>query len=176
MSLQDYLTSYFKKAFGIEKMRFEWSYNLFDACQRHSSQDERVTMFLSILNGDTEEEVYYEQLRELARMHNHFVEVEKGALPDGGEGDLLGVLSRAQFEQALQNMYKHKDPEVIKHVAQVAYNELQIGEADTLEYRGLFMEDEEGRTGPFLDQVINILKKDRLDYLENIVNILTEKW
>ena len=49
--MADFLYSYLKRRFALEQMVVEWGYNLHDACQRYS-HDENIGLFWRVLNGD----------------------------------------------------------------------------------------------------------------------------
>lgn len=51
-----------------------------------------------------------------------------------------------------------------------------IGHNTSLDYKQLFMEDEEGRTGPFLEAVIEHFKQQRLLSVAKIKDTLTMMW
>ncbi len=101
------------------------------------------------------------------------------AVPGGVEGSLAsgqetrGILTRVQFEQSLRSAFPALSDAQITLLIQLGAHELQLTEQDNLvEYRTLFMEDEEGKTGPFLEAVLEYLKKRRMDHVERVVKAL----
>ena len=50
-SLAKFLHFYLERRFGLEKMILEWGYNLHDACQRYS-HDEQIGLFWRILTNE----------------------------------------------------------------------------------------------------------------------------
>jgi hypothetical protein len=52
--LADFVHGYLKRRFAMEQMVVEWGYNLHDACQRYS-HDENIGLFWNILSEEVRE-------------------------------------------------------------------------------------------------------------------------
>ena len=113
-------------------------------------------------------------------MHAQCENIEKGGAetlsgPNSASSgqEIRGVLNRTQFDQALRSAFPALDDVGISKMVELAVQELELSENDMLiEYKTLFMEDEEGRTGPFLEAILDYLKGRRLDYVERFIQTL----
>ncbi|XP_064611191.1 translin-associated factor X-interacting protein 1-like isoform X2 [Liolophura sinensis] len=163
-SLAEFLYTYLTRKFGLEQMVVEWGYNLHDALQRYS-HDESLGLFWGVLTGEVDEEVYHSQLQIMANLVNHLtkVDVEKGN---------PGKLSREEFQQVLKEFFPQIPEDRLTRLMKAVDIELETKEADELEYKNLFMEDDEGKTGPFLEEVKKYTDDQKEEYVDNIISAL----
>ena len=49
--MSEFLDTYLQRRFAMDQMRIEWGYNLHDACQRFS-HDENIGQFWGVLEGN----------------------------------------------------------------------------------------------------------------------------
>lgn len=160
--LGEFLYQYLNRRFGVENMIIEWGYNLYDACGRYT-HDPRVGLFYGILQKEIDEAVYHDQLVMLEKLYNAFTKVDLAA---GNQGSL----SRADFEQCLRSFFPLKDDESIEVLMKACEQE---SPGENVQYKNLFTEDEEGRSGPFVDRIREQEKLEKTMYVKEIENALT---
>lgn len=164
--MQDFLYEYLSRRFSIEQMRVEWGYNLEDACTRYA-HDEMIGLFQGVLSNEVDEEVYHgmmEQIEQLLSAYNK-IDLEKGN---------PGKITKEELRQGLKEIYPTIDPETIVAIISAAEIELDAKDTDEIDYQEMFKEDDEGRTGPFLDEVRKWMKQEKLNYVEDIKLQLTD--
>lgn len=160
-SMTKFLYSYLKRRFPFEQMVVEWGYNLHDACQRYA-HDDTIGLFWKVLSEEGDEEVFHTQLQ---LIHNLLTEMTK---KDADQGN-MGRLDRATFQSGLHSMLPGLDEESAQAMIRAAETELDISpEVLELDYKDLFTEDDEGKTGPFLDEVKKFVKQQREAYVADI--------
>ncbi|KAL4234843.1 Translin-associated factor X-interacting protein 1 [Mactra antiquata] len=158
--MADFLYTYLQRRFGLEQMIIEWGYNLHDACQRYT-HDEHVGMFSGVLTGEIEEDIYHNQLQLIQRLMNHLTTID---MDKGNQGKL----NKADFRQGLADYLVGVDADTLNSMMRAAESEMDDKEAEDIEYKNLFMEDDEGRTGPFLDEVRKWDNEERIKYVDEI--------
>lgn len=156
--MSDFLNDYLKRRFSLETMVTEWGYNLHDACQRYS-QDEIIGLFWKVLNDEADEEIFHNQLLTIHSLMTHMV---GEAAPE--------VLSREQFQTALTGYF----PNLTDPAAMMKAVDLELGGTDMqeIDYKSLFTEDDEGKTGEFLNEVKKFVKEEKERYVSDIKEIL----
>lgn len=159
--LGEFLYQYLQRRFGVENMIIEWGYNLHDACARYT-HDPRIELFHGILQKEIDEAVYHDQLVALEKLFNALTKLDLAA---GNQG----YLSRADFEQCLRSFYPLKDDESIEALTKACEQE---SPGENVQYKNLFTEDEEGRSGPFIDRVREQEKLEKTTYIKDIENAL----
>ncbi|XP_068693975.1 translin-associated factor X-interacting protein 1-like [Montipora foliosa] len=159
--LGEFLYQYLQRRFGVENMIIEWGYNLYDACARYS-HDARIGLFYGILQKEIDEAVYHDQLVTLEKLYNALTKMD---LAGGNQG----YLSRADLEQCLRSFYPLKDDESIETLMRACEQE---SPGENVQYKNLFTEDEEGRSGPFVDKVREQEKLEKAMYIKDIENAL----
>lgn len=164
--MADFLYEYLSRRFAMEQMRIEWGYNLEDACTRYA-HDEMIGLFRAVLSNETDEEVYHgtmEQIEELMTAFNK-IDLNKGN---------SGKITKEELRQGLKEVFPLIDPESIVAVITAAEVELDAKDTDEVNYQEMFKEDDEGRTGPFLDEVRKWMKQDKMNYVEDIKQQLVD--
>ncbi|XP_074645033.1 translin-associated factor X-interacting protein 1-like [Tubulanus polymorphus] len=159
-SMPDFVAQYLKRIFGLEQMVIEWGYNLHDACERYA-HDERLGTFYGILTGDVDEEVYHSQVNMMSQLADHLKKTDN---ENGGQN----FLTKDNFKTALQQFFPDTNEETVTAFIQAAEQELDAKEMENIEYLNLFMVDDEGRTGLFLDEIKKQLRQDRMNYIDEI--------
>ncbi|XP_031561984.1 translin-associated factor X-interacting protein 1-like [Actinia tenebrosa] len=159
--LGDFLYVYLQRRFGVENMIIEWGYNLYDACNRYN-HDPRIGLFYGILQKEIDEAVYHDQLVMLEKLYNSLT---KADLASGNQGSL----SRSDMEQCLRAFFPLKDDDSIEALLKAAEQE---SPGETIQYKNLFTEDEEGRAGPFVDKTREQDKLEQALYVKEITTAL----
>ncbi|XP_077993673.1 translin-associated factor X-interacting protein 1-like [Glandiceps talaboti] len=159
--MQDFLYDYLLRRFGMEEMVIEWGYNLLDAVQRFES-DDRIGLFHGILTGQIDEEIYHSQMQTLAKLIQALTKAD-------AEAGNQGTLSKADFEKVLTEFFHLKSEETVAGLVTTATEELKLEEgSETINYQDLFTEDDEGRSGPFINKIREQDKEERLQYIDDI--------
>lgn len=164
--MQDFLYEYLSRRFSMEQMRIEWGYNLEDACTRYA-HDEMIGLFQGVLSGEIDEEVYHgtmEQIEQLMATYNK-IDFDKGN---------PGKVTKDELRQGLKEVFPTIDPEMIVAIITAAEVELDARDKDEVEYQEMFKEDDEGRTGPFLDEVRKWIKQEKNNYAEDVKQQLSD--
>ncbi|KAF6034731.1 TSNAXIP1 [Bugula neritina] len=162
-----FLVQYLNTKFPLHQMVVEWCYNIHDSCQRYS-HDERIAMFLGILTDEIDEEVYYGQLNLMSRLLGYFRQI-------AADEENPNVLSRDMFKLALSDFFEDKDEADIEQLVRAAEQESNITEAnESFTYANLFIEDEEGKFGAFVDEVKRQLEKEK-NYVSDIMKEVDTK-
>ncbi|KAK2189473.1 hypothetical protein NP493_106g07058 [Ridgeia piscesae] len=160
VKLADFLHTYLERRFSLPQMVAEWAYNLNDACMRYS-HDEAINMFASILNDEMDEVIYHNQLDGVTKLLGHLTKLDV-------ENGNPGTLNKLEFQEALGQYFPDKSQEDVIVLLGAAEKELEAKDIDDLEYKNLFMEDDEGKTGPFLMELKKQWKLERHAYIDDI--------
>lgn len=158
--MADFLYTYLQRRFGLEQMITEWGYNLHDACQKYS-HDEHIGLFSGVLTEEIDEEVYHSQLQLIQKLLNHLTNIDL----DKGN---TNKLSKADFREGLSTFLVGVDADTLNALMRAAESEMDDKDSDMVEYKNFFMEDDEGRTGPFLDEIRKWEKQERMKFVEEI--------
>ncbi|XP_052229726.1 translin-associated factor X-interacting protein 1-like isoform X2 [Dreissena polymorpha] len=162
----NFLYTYLQRRFGLEQMIVEWGYNLHDACQRYS-HDEHIGLFSGVLTEEIDEEIYHHQLQLIQKLMNHLTTM------DANKGN-VGKLSKADFREGLASYLSGVEANTLNSMMRAAESEMDNKDLDEIEYKNLFMEDDEGRTGPFLDEIRKWDNQQRAAYVDEIKTNLKE--
>lgn len=159
-SMADFLDTYLSRRFAMEQMKVEWAYNLHDACQKYSS-DELVGLFWGVLENNVDEEIYHDQMTKIEQLLNQLtsIDVEKGN---------PGKITKNELISGIQTVLPNVDEESMAALVKGAELELDAQNVEEIDYKEMFKEDDEGRFGPFLDEVLKWMKQDRLNFGEEV--------
>lgn len=158
--MSDFLYTYLKRRFSLDQMIIEWGYNLHDACIRYA-HDEQIGLFSGVLTEEIDEEIYHHQLQVIQKLMNHLTSIDM----DKGN---KGKLTKADFREGLATYLLGIEADSLNTMMRAAESEMDNKDVDEIEYKNLFMEDDEGRTGPFLDEVRKWETKERMKYVDEI--------
>ncbi len=75
----------------------------------------------------------------------------------------------------MKEVFKHKNNDDIEALTKAAEEELDLKKDARIEYKVIMSEDDEGKTGLFLNTLKKQIAKDRLNYARDIKNLLVEK-
>jgi len=156
--MSEFLHEYLQKRFSLGTMVTEWAYNLHDACQRYA-QDDSIQLFWKVLNDEADEEIWHTQLLTIHSLMTAMM----------GEGE-PETLTREQFQTALTSYF----PALSDPSAMMRAVDLELGGTDIqdIDYKSLFTEDDEGKTGEFLNEVKKFVKEEKERYVDDIKEIL----
>ena len=169
MKLTDHVFGYLEKRFDGTAVAKEVSDNLNDACVRYRRNYD-INLFWRILTGQTEENVYHHEMREYARILQFFLRLSS---PSQARSTRFR-LTWPEFTVALRQLYPNRTNEQIAMLTRSAERELRTSsdDPDGLDFLQLFMEDDEGRVGEFLQAVREQRQLDRDEYVERIKHVL----
>lgn len=96
VEMPDFFYQYLLKEYGVPTAIAEVAYNLLDACKRYS-YDADVELFLKVMNGTLDDDVYDDQMQMLKNVREGIRKVsedEKGKAKKGkpSKPDILGVI------------------------------------------------------------------------------------
>ncbi|ODM96566.1 Translin-associated factor X-interacting protein 1 [Orchesella cincta] len=170
-SFADFVALYFENMYADVEQRMEWSYNLIECCKRFS-RDYRLTLFLNILQGKSDENVYYTTRTELFRVRNTFL--QKSA----DENMTKGMLNSNQFVEALELTFPNKleqDVQAIVRVTNKLNAELnQYAGADLSTYHVTQLIDvrDDGFRGAFVSELVKQFEVSRQTFIDQIIEAL----
>nr|XP_014342028.1 PREDICTED: translin-associated factor X-interacting protein 1 [Latimeria chalumnae] len=154
-SFPDFFHSFLQKKFPESTV--EWAYNIYEGCKVHR-EDEFIYLFYCILTGKLDEEIYHGQIQLISNLLTEF------AIADSSE---LGTFTCEEFSQTLRTVFPLKTPEQIQKLVEAAA--LQLGSIqDTVNYKALFMEDEEGKSGVFPTVLRHQQIEEKQAYLQDL--------
>jgi len=159
--MTDYLYKYLKQNFSVENMVVEWGYNLHDAMMRYST-DRNISIFSGVLNGELDEDIYYENLSFLEGLYRLFATAD---------GDNKGGLNKEDFQNCISGYFPNMSSEDQLSIIKAAEDEL--GTTDTsIMYSNLFNVDDGGNMGPFVSHIQELSRLDKEKYLNEITTYL----
>lgn len=161
--MSDFMYDYLRQTFGLEEMAIEWAYNLQQSIQRFSNTDDRIQLFWNVLRGTADEE-----------LHHGFLERVSLLLSALAKADVeqTGMISKEDFTAVLTgfSLFRVKESEAILSLVQAAENELGCKEEEPMSYQNLFMQDSEGQTGPFLEELRKQTEQERMQFVQEIID------
>uniref|UniRef100_A0A7S3G9G2 Translin-associated factor X-interacting protein 1 N-terminal domain-containing protein n=1 Tax=Palpitomonas bilix TaxID=652834 RepID=A0A7S3G9G2_9EUKA len=163
-NLSQFFFKYLKGRFGMQTMVADWGYNMLYALKKYS-YDADCELFLKILIGELDEDVYIEQMSMLDRVSDAF---RKADLSDGGS--VTGLLSRFDIERVLREQFPLKSNEQFEEIIESMQQD-QPGEG-MVKYAALFEEDREGNQGEFAECIRDQFIQEREDYLKELEECL----
>ena len=117
-----------------------------------------------------DEEVYHDQMNKIELLLSQLtnVDIEKGNTEKLSSDDVRTVL---------RSIFPAIEDEALIAMVKAAHLELQSGEGpkegaegeeQLIEYKELFKEDDEGGTGPFLEEVVKHLQLEKMSFVDSI--------
>lgn len=161
--MTDFLFDFFNtKLNGNEELAAEFSYSLFDCCERNK-EEAPVAFLWHVLNGSGNEEFYYHHMDVIKEL---MLTLQKS------DPEQTGCVTPIDFMGALIAAYPLKDEKGCGDLQQACFDELKENkDSAMLKYMDLFTEDEEGNTGPFL----NLLRDQTNAEIEKYVGDLQQQ-
>lgn len=128
--VDEYFDNYLTLKYGRERGRVEWVYNLMFGIKRYS-YDPDCQSFLSILNGEIPEVVYFAQKKLLARL----LQILEKADKENHGGRMWNTLSRTEFNETVEAQFKLKTEEEKKTLRRALIQDQPMPD---IRYRELF--------------------------------------
>ncbi|XP_075433249.1 translin-associated factor X-interacting protein 1 isoform X3 [Ascaphus truei] len=160
--LSEFFLTYLQKRFGDSAI--EWSYGVHETCKVHITND-RMYLFYNILMGQVDEEVYHALIHAYSHLLSELV---------NADGANSGLLSREQFSLQLRNAFPLKSADEFRELLGIAESQIKTDD-DSIPYKSLFTEDEEGTPSSFLAALTNQFAEEKREYLKELGNKLGNK-
>ncbi|XP_053255703.1 translin-associated factor X-interacting protein 1 isoform X1 [Podarcis raffonei] len=155
-SLPEFFLNFFQKRYG-DAPGFDWTYSVYENIKLYKS-NEAMSLFHQILTGELDEAVYHSHLQDLANL------VREVTAADTAN---TGQLTRDEFIPALRAAFPLKTEESIQELIVAAGYKPEYPET-SLSYKLLFIEDEEGKTEPFVRKLKKQYVNEKRDYIREI--------
>eukprot|EP00002_Diphylleia_rotans_P031244 TRINITY_DN6482_c0_g1_i5.p1 TRINITY_DN6482_c0_g1~~TRINITY_DN6482_c0_g1_i5.p1 ORF type:complete len:626 (+),score=140.88 TRINITY_DN6482_c0_g1_i5:1094-2971(+) len=162
----EFMYLHLHKKFGIQSMVAEWGYSLLDALHRHD-YDSDCEIFNMILSGQVGEDVFFDQIRVVDKVHKTFAKHDF----DSNGGKPTGILSKTDVRQLLRKLFPLKSDEEYT----MLYKALD-GENPTtsVEYDRLFIEGRESEQVTFVEELRDQHFKERNVYIKELEDAVRE--
>ncbi|XP_073515496.1 translin-associated factor X-interacting protein 1 [Phyllobates terribilis] len=158
-SLPEFMINYLQRKFG--EAAFTWSYSLNQTC-RIQLINEQIHSFYRVLMGQMDEDLY------CAWFHGHKPLQKELAAADSSND---GSVTQEQFRLQLRKAFPSKSSAEIQELMDAAESQLKP-EDETIPYKSLFSEDEEGNPSAFIGVLRDQFSAERKKYLKELRNIL----
>nr|XP_028595568.1 translin-associated factor X-interacting protein 1 isoform X3 [Podarcis muralis] len=155
-SFPEFFLNFFQKRYG-DAPAFDWTYSVYENIKLYKS-NEAMSLFHQILTGELDEAVYHSHLQELANV------VREVTVADTAN---TGELTRDEFILAVRAAFPLKTEESIQELVVAAGYKPEYPET-SLSYKLLFIEDEEGKTEPFVRKLKKQYVNEKRDYIREI--------
>ncbi|XP_062860182.1 translin-associated factor X-interacting protein 1 isoform X2 [Trichomycterus rosablanca] len=142
----------------------EWAYSLMDGIKRYQ-KDDFIGLFYDILTGRVDESVYRGQTNLLSHLLKVLIK---------GDSTESGLLTAAQFSEALRAAFPLKEEKAIEELVQAAQTELKPSEGN-IAYQRLYTADTDGKHGEFLALVKMQALSERHQYISQLRGQLEDK-
>ncbi|CAD5115419.1 DgyrCDS4394 [Dimorphilus gyrociliatus] len=168
-NMADFVKDYLNSRFPAESMVAEWAYNMRDACQRYS-HDQKIGLFGFILSGDADEELYHYDYELLENIRSAFIKVDSN---NAGSGQL----NREEIQEVLKEQFPSWNDDEISNCIKAAISDLDMPKdsSEGFNYSNLFTEDDEGRMGTFCEEILKLLKTERMNYVDDLKTELKDE-
>nr|XP_020667130.1 translin-associated factor X-interacting protein 1 isoform X2 [Pogona vitticeps] len=130
-SLQEFFLTFFQRKYG-DALAFDWTYSIYETIKLYRS-NETMSLFYHILIGALDEAVYHALLQQLGTLLKELTAADTAN---------TGQLTREEFSLALKSAFPLKTEEEIQELLEAAGYKTEY---DTIMYKPLFFEDEEGK-------------------------------
>ncbi|XP_066494078.1 translin-associated factor X-interacting protein 1 [Tiliqua scincoides] len=159
-SLSEFFLNFFQKKYG-EALAFDWTYSVYESIKLYRS-NEAMSLFHHILTGKLDEGIYHSHLQQLSTLLKELSAVDTAN---------TGELTAEQFTLGLRTAFPAKNNEQIQELVDAAGFKPDNPE-DVLMYKLLFLEDEEGKTEPFVKKLRTQFVNDKQLYLYELCHAL----
>jgi len=164
--LADFFPTFLEAKFGKDKV-LESAYNMWFALKDYS-YDSDCDLFLRILQGKMDEEVYVDQMEMLENLQNTFTKADE----DINGGQASGKLQKDTLRTVFIEFFPVKSDKELKECFKLLDKEYPD---DLIEYIKIFAEDDEGNQGDFIEGVRDQHLTDREDYIESLEEALWDQ-
>ncbi|XP_073163328.1 translin-associated factor X-interacting protein 1 isoform X2 [Lepidochelys kempii] len=159
-SLPEFFLNYLQKRYG-DASAFEWAYTIYENIKLYRS-NEAMSLFYDILSGKVDEGLYHGQNQLISNLLKELT---------ASDSSNNGTLMTEQFNLALRAACPLKSNDQIQELIDASRYKAQSTE-DFIDYRSLFMEDEEGNAEPFIAKIRSQYASEKQEYLRELRNEL----
>ncbi|XP_060644135.2 translin-associated factor X-interacting protein 1 isoform X1 [Anolis sagrei] len=153
-NLAEFFLNFFQKKYG-DVFAFDWTYTIFENIKLYKS-NETMTTFYNILMGTLDEGVYHSHILQLSTLFRELTLADTAS---------TGQLTNEQFTLALRTAFPSKTEEEIQELLEAAGCKSEL---DSITYRSLFLEDEEGKTELLVTKIKTQSMNEKLTYLREL--------
>ncbi|XP_038596046.1 translin-associated factor X-interacting protein 1 [Tachyglossus aculeatus] len=155
-SLPEYFLRYIKQRYG-DPSAMEWTYSIYESL-RIFRTSEIIRRFYDVLIGKVDESTVLGQNQIIAQLLSELSRVD--VLKDG-------LISLDRFSTILTKSFPLKTEEQFMELFQASGCALDDC-SKPVQYRALFIEDEDGNTGPFIHKLRSQYLNEKLAYLQEL--------
>ncbi|XP_014403311.1 PREDICTED: translin-associated factor X-interacting protein 1 isoform X3 [Myotis brandtii] len=156
----DFFFKFLESRFGSDAMA--WAYTIFENIKLFRS-NELMRQFYDILMEKKSESVYIKQKETVTQLLKELTNVDN---------QNEGVLTMEQLSTVLKSTFPLKKEDKIQELMEAGGWHTNSSNADLLNYRSLFVEDEEGQTMPFVHKLWDQYMSEKDEYLQEIKQAL----
>ncbi|XP_020740749.2 translin-associated factor X-interacting protein 1 isoform X3 [Odocoileus virginianus] len=153
----DFFFSFLERHFGPGDA-MAWAYTIFEYIKLFHT-NEVMSQFYAVLMGKRKESVYIKQMETIAQLLKEMTNIDS---------QNEGLLTVEQLSTVLKSTFPFKKDERIQELMETAGWHPSISNADLLDYRMLFMEDEEGQSVPFVQKLWEQYTVEKDEYLNEL--------
>ncbi|KAJ1072768.1 hypothetical protein K5549_011994 [Capra hircus] len=153
----DFFFSFLERHFGPGDA-MAWAYTIFEYIKLFHT-NEVMSQFYAVLMGKRKESVYIKQKETIAQLLKEMTSVDS---------QNEGLLTMEQLSAVLKSTFPLKKDERIQELMEAGGWHPSSSNADLLNYRMLFMEDEEGQSVPFVQKLWEQYMVEKDEYLNEL--------
>ncbi|KAI4571730.1 hypothetical protein MJG53_013836 [Ovis ammon polii x Ovis aries] len=153
----DFFFSFLERHFGPGDA-MAWAYTIFEYIKLFHT-NEVMSQFYAVLMGKRKESVYIKQKETIAQLLKEMTNVDS---------QNEGLLTMEQLSAVLKSTFPLKKDERIQELMEAGGWHPSSSNADLLNYRMLFMEDEEGQSVPFVQKLWEQYMVEKDEYLNEL--------
>ncbi|XP_026350822.1 translin-associated factor X-interacting protein 1 [Ursus arctos] len=153
----DFFFSFLEHRFGPGEA-MAWAYTIFENIKLFRS-NEVMSQFYAVLMGKRSESVYIKQKETVAQLLKEMT---------NADSQNEGLITMENLSTVLKSTFPFKKEEKIQELMEAGGWHPNSSNADLLNYRSLFIEDEEGQSMPFVQKLWEQYMDEKDEYLEEL--------
>ncbi|XP_032710051.1 translin-associated factor X-interacting protein 1 isoform X6 [Lontra canadensis] len=153
----DFFFSFLEHRFGPSEA-MAWAYTIFENIKLFRS-NEVMSQFYAVLMGKRSESVYIKQKETVAQLLKEMT---------NADNQNEGVITMENLSTVLKSNFPFKKEEKIQELMEAGGWHPNSSNADLLNYRSLFIEDEEGQSMPFVQKLWEQYVDEKDEYLQEL--------
>uniref|UniRef100_A0A452V0F9 Translin associated factor X interacting protein 1 n=1 Tax=Ursus maritimus TaxID=29073 RepID=A0A452V0F9_URSMA len=153
----DFFFSFLEHRFGPGEA-MAWAYTIFENIKLFRS-NEVMSQFYAVLMGKRSESVYIKQKETVAQLLKEMT---------NADSQNEGLITMENLSTVLKSTFPFKKEEKIQELMEAGGWHPNSSSADLLNYRSLFIEDEEGQSMPFVQKLWEQYMDEKDEYLEEL--------
>ncbi|CAE1286844.1 unnamed protein product [Acanthosepion pharaonis] len=168
--LIEFFNDYLKQLFPTAAERIKWAYTFNTACQKLAHNYDNINLFLEILNGNVDENIYYARQNLSSDLLLTLQAAEKRRQEEKNEDTVeppdVGFLTQKEFSEELVQYFGITHQEDMLFLLKMALQQLQT--KGNIEYTKLFLLDDEGEVGLFLTAVLDWQHEMQTEFINKL--------